>query len=178
MKKDSLEDNEIVAYTDGSCLTNPGFAGWGVYLRKRKGDKVKCKKISGAHPRATNNMMEMQAAIEALKATNPNKPITIYTDSQYVQKGITSWVFGWEKRNYQKADGTPVKNAELWRELRNLSKGRDVVWKWVRGHNGNHGNEMADVLARTAAEDLRDKEICKEYDDEYENDRDDFYYTM
>lgn len=152
--KSKITKKTIVAYTDGSCIGNPGYAGWGVYLHRTKNGKGQSRRLSGSHPCATNNMMEMQGAIEALKATKKNNHLVVYTDSKYVQKGITEWVFGWEAKNYRN-----VKNAELWKELKALTVGRHITWRWVKGHSGVEGNEIADVLARTAAEDIRDEAI-------------------
>ncbi len=146
---------KIVAYVDGSCLTNPGFAGWGVYLQRTMNGKKQSRMLSGSDPCATNNMMEMQAAIEALRAVSPEHSLTIYTDSQYVQKGMTEWVRGWERNGWKTSVGIPVKNADRWIQLRALSKNRSVEWCWVKGHNGNKGNEIADKLAGEAARRLK-----------------------
>lgn len=151
---------KIVAYTDGSCLTNPGFAGWGVYMRRRHPStgKMQCRKFAGAHPCATNNQMELQGAIEAVKRTPSTCSLIVVTDSQYVQKGATEWSVGWIRRGWKKADGTPVPNKEQWQELMGLIKNRDVSFKWVRGHDGNRGNEYADQLCGNAAAALRDED--------------------
>ncbi|MCX8087478.1 MAG: ribonuclease HI [Rhodocyclaceae bacterium] len=141
--------NEIVEiYTDGACSGNPGPGGWGALLRL--GDKE--KELSGFEPATTNNRMELMAVIEALKALK--RPVTarVYTDSQYVQKGISEWIHAWKRRGWQTADRQPVKNADLWRTLDELARQHRIEWHWVRGHVGHAENERVDALARAAIE--------------------------
>lgn len=141
--------NEIVEiYTDGACSGNPGPGGWGALLRL--GDKE--KELSGFEPATTNNRMELMAVIEALKALK--RPVTarVYTDSQYVQKGISEWIHGWKQRGWKTADRQPIKNADLWRTLDELARQHRIEWHWVRGHVGHVENERVDALARAAIE--------------------------
>lgn len=91
--------------------------------------------------------MELLAVIRALESIDQDKPLTVFTDSQYVQKGITEWITNWQRRGWKTASKQPVKNADLWKELVAVSDGRTVEWRWVRGHNGHPGNERADLLA-------------------------------
>lgn len=150
MKNDQAID--IVIHTDGSCRDNPGPGGWGAIVRIPEYNLR--KDLSGGAADTTNNRMELQGPIEALKflASRERREfrITLYTDSQYVQKGITQWVRGWKLRNWQKGTG-PVKNADLWKELDALVQGIDIEWLWVRGHNGDKYNELADRLANQGA---------------------------
>ena len=136
----------VVVHTDGACARNPGGpGGWGVLLEEG-GDK---REICGGEPETTNNRMELQAVIEALRAIKRPSQVVLYLDSQYVQKGITEWIKGWKSRGWTTAAGQPVKNADQWRVLDDLvtRSGHEVVWHWVRGHDGNRGNEWADMLA-------------------------------
>ena len=132
----------IIAYTDGACAGNPGPGGWGVLLFEPSGER----EISGGDSATTNNRMEMQAAIEALRATDG--PIRLYTDSQYLKLGITEWMRKWKRNGWKTADGKPVKNKDLWETLDAAVAGRVVVWDWVKGHAGHPQNERADALAR------------------------------
>lgn len=136
----------LVIYTDGACSGNPGPGGWGVLMIF--GDTE--KELFGGAPETTNNRMELQAAIEALKALNSGykAPVTLWTDSTYVLKGITEWIQGWKKRGWKKSDKKPVINVDLWQELDALNAKFTVDWKWVKGHAGVDGNERADALAR------------------------------
>lgn len=136
-----MQQTKLIIYTDGACKGNPGIGGWGAILMY--GDKV--KEIYGYAPETTNNRMELSAVIEALKVIKRNCPITIFTDSQYVKRGITEWIDGWIKKNWKN-----VKNVDLWQELYPLSKQYNIDWQWVRGHNGDKYNERADELANLA----------------------------
>lgn len=144
----------IVVHTDGSCRDNPGPGGWGAVIRVPEFNLR--KDICGGHPDTTNNRMELQAPIEALKFLLSRERreyrVSVYTDSQYVQKGITQWVRGWKLRGWRKGSGA-VKNADLWKELDALVQGLDIDWFWVRGHNGDKYNEIADELANKGAVD-------------------------
>lgn len=143
-------DNKIKIYTDGACLGNPGRGGWGAILIYNEHQK----KISGGEKDTTNNRMEMRAVIEALKMLKKSAPATIYTDSKYVMDGITKWIFSWKKNSWRTADRKPVKNADLWQELDEEVSKHQIEWIWVKGHAGNHYNELVDELARKAAENI------------------------
>ena len=136
--------HEIVAYTDGACSGNPGPGGWGVWLRAGNHEKELC----GGEKHTTNQRMELQAAIEALKALKQPSSITIVTDSKYVLNGITDWVHGWKKKGWKNSKKVAVANRELWEALDALNQKHDVDWQWVKGHSGDEGNDKADELAR------------------------------
>ncbi|WP_343637835.1 ribonuclease HI [Roseateles sp.] len=133
----------VVIYTDGACKGNPGPGGWGAWLKS--GDHE--KELFGGERNTTNNRMELTAVIEALSSLKRSCNIVIYTDSEYVRKGMTEWISGWQRRGWKTADGKPVKNAELWQRLDALRKLHTVEWRWVKGHAGDPGNERADALA-------------------------------
>ena len=133
----------IVIYTDGACKGNPGPGGWGVVLRSGSHEKH----LHGGEKHTTNNRMEISAVIFALKALKQHSSAEIWTDSQYVQKGVTEWLQGWTQRGWKTAGKDPVKNADLWQELDALLPNHEISWHWVRGHNGHPGNELADELA-------------------------------
>lgn len=134
----------LVLYTDGACSGNPGPGGWGVLVRRGAEEETRC----GGAPETTNNRMELQAAIEALKAVAPGGAATLHTDSSYVKDGITRWIAGWKAGGWRTAARKPVKNRDLWQELDDLRNARRVDWRWVKGHAGDPGNERADELAR------------------------------
>ena len=140
--------SKIEIYTDGACLGNPGRGGWGAVLLY----KEHRKEISGNEMDSTNNRMEMRAVIESLKSLKKPSEITLFTDSKYVMDGITKWIFGWKKNGWKSADKKPVKNIDLWQELDAEVARHEITWTWVKGHSGNHFNEIADELARSAAE--------------------------
>ncbi len=135
----------VTIYTDGACQPNPGPGGWAALLlfQGRK------KEISGSDPESTNNRMELTAAIRALQALNRPCQAVIYTDSEYLKRGITEWLPGWQARNWRR-EGGKLANAELWQELLQAMKPHQVEWKWVRGHAGHPENERVDLLARQA----------------------------
>ena len=135
--------NEITIYTDGACSGNPGKGGWGAILIYAKKEKY----LSGSNQLTTNNQMELTATIEALKAIIKPRNIALYTDSQYVKNGITSWIFNWKKNGWKTANKKPVANRDLWMELDKYVKFHSVSWFWVKGHSGDHYNEIADQLA-------------------------------
>ena len=135
--------NEIVIYTDGSCLGNPGKGGWAAVIINDNKEET----IFGSEKESTNNRMELKAVIMALKEIPTNLELTIYTDSTYVQKGISEWIKNWKVNNWRSSNKKPVKNKDLWVELDEAVGSRKIHWEWVKGHAGNEGNEKADELA-------------------------------
>ena len=133
----------VEIYADGACKGNPGPGGWGVVLRS--GTNV--KELFGGEAATTNNRMELTAVIRGLGALTRRCKVTLYTDSQYVHKGITIWISDWKRRGWRTADKKPVKNVDLWQQLDALAGQHHVDWVWVKGHAGNPGNERADELA-------------------------------
>lgn len=140
-------EKTIEIYTDGSCLGNPGRGGWGAILIWGEHQK----KISGKKLETTNNQMELQAVIEALKALKKSSEVIIHTDSQYVKNGITEWINKWKINGWKTANRKPVKNSDQWQELDLEVQKHQIKWKWVKAHAGNKYNEMVDELARVAA---------------------------
>lgn len=136
----------VEIFTDGACRGNPGPGGWAALLRSKGVEKT----VSGGKRFTTNNQMEMIAAIKALETLKRPCKVTITTDSQYLQLGITRWIKGWKKKGWKTAQRTPVKNADLWRRLDAAVARHDVEWKWVRGHSNHEENEIVDALAREA----------------------------
>ncbi len=143
--------SEVTIYADGACRGNPGPGGWGAWLKSGEHEK----ELFGGEPLTTNNRMELTAVIQALAALNRRSRVALYTDSQYVRQGITSWIHQWKARGWRTADKQPVKNAELWRRLDELNAGHDVAWQWVKGHAGDPGNERADALANLGMAEAR-----------------------
>ena len=135
--------DKVEIYTDGACRGNPGPGGWGALLRKGGHEK----RLFGGAPATTNNRMELQAAIEALRALSRNCEVVIWTDSEYVKKGMTEWLPGWKARGWRTAAKAPVKNADLWQALEAEAVKHQVEWRWVKGHAGHELNEHADFLA-------------------------------
>ena len=136
-------NDEVEIYTDGACRGNPGPGGWGVVFRYKSNEK----ELWGGDAHTTNNRMELTAVIRALEALKRPSKVRVYTDSQYVQKGISEWIHSWKRRGWKTADKKDVKNADLWRELDALAQQHEVAWHWVRGHDGHVENERADALA-------------------------------
>lgn len=134
---------QIEIYTDGACSGNPGPGGWAALLRFGEHERM----ISGGEKDTTNNRMELQAAISGLLALKEPCKVRLYTDSQYVQKGMTEWMAGWQKKGFKN-----VKNPDLWQTLVSASQPHQIEWHWVRGHNGHTENEQVDLAARQAAE--------------------------
>ena len=130
-------------YTDGACKGNPGPGGWGALLRYG----AKEKELWGGDKSTTNNRMELQAAIEGLKALTRPCSVVLTTDSQYVKQGINEWLAGWKKRGWKTAAKQPVKNQDLWQALDEQCQRHEVEWRWVKGHAGHAENERADQLA-------------------------------
>lgn len=145
-------NNKIEIYTDGSSLGNPGPGGWGFVVVQN--EKI-VKEVGGGESNTTNNRMELQAAIEALKFISKNnlKDVTIYADSAYVLGGITTWIHGWEKNGWKTANKKPVLNQELWQELVSLERGLSmkINWQKVKGHSGHVYNDKADEIATSNA---------------------------
>jgi len=144
------DSGRVIIYTDGACRGNPVPGGWGAWLRYQGHERV----LKGAASNTTNNRMELSAAIEALAALKQPSRVDLYTDSQYVKKGISEWLPGWKARGWKTAARKPVKNAELWQRLDQVAVQHDVRWLWVRGHSGDEGNEMADRIANEAIDEM------------------------
>jgi ribonuclease HI len=140
----------VEIYTDGACRGNPGPGGWAATLSFGDSDK----ELAGAEARTTNNRMELTAVIRALEALKRPVHARIYTDSEYVRRGITEWVAGWKLRGWRTADRKPVKNQDLWQRLDELAAAHTIEWQWVKGHSGVPGNERVDLLANQAIDAL------------------------
>ena len=140
----------VQIYTDGACRGNPGPGGWGATLEL--GEHL--RELSGAESLTTNNRMELTAVIRALEALKRRVAADIYTDSEYVRRGITEWLPNWKARAWRTADKKPVKNQDLWQVLDRLVAEHDIAWHWVKGHSGVPGNERVDQLANRAIDDL------------------------
>ena len=138
-----MADRVVEIYADGACKGNPGPGGWGVLLRAGGREKEMC----GGETPTTNNRMELTAVIEGLLSLPERSKVRVYTDSQYVQKGISEWIHNWKRRGWLTADRKPVKNVDLWRRLDAVAGGHQVEWFWVKGHAGHPENERADMLA-------------------------------
>ena len=139
-----MADKKIIIYTDGACSGNPGKGGWGAILKY--GDHT--KEISGYAELTTNNKMELQAVIEALKLIKKDYDIEIFTDSNYVKDGITKWINTWKLNNWKTSKRESVKNKELWLELDELRQKYNINWNWVKGHADDELNNRVDELAR------------------------------
>jgi ribonuclease HI len=133
----------VEIFTDGACRGNPGPGGWGALLRSGNAEK----ELFGGEAATTNNKMELTAVIRALEALKGPSRVRVYTDSQYVQKGIKEWIHGWKRNGWKTAAKEPVKNKELWIELDALRGRHEIEWHWVKGHAGHPENERADALA-------------------------------
>lgn len=133
-------------YTDGACRGNPGPGGWGVLLRYQQHEK----EMYGSQADTTNNRMELLAPIRALQSLKEPCEIDLYTDSQYLQKGISQWIHQWKKNGWRKADKSPVKNADLWQALEEETHRHKITWHWVKGHSDHPENDIADRLANLA----------------------------
>lgn len=140
--------NKVLMYTDGACRGNPGPGGWGVWMQYREHIKELC----GGETDTTNNRMELMAAIQGLEALARPCQVEMYTDSQYVRKGITEWLENWKARGWRTAAKKPVKNADLWQRLDAATQQHKIEWHWVKGHSGDVHNERADALANQGLE--------------------------
>jgi ribonuclease HI len=142
--------NTVEIYTDGACKGNPGPGGWGALLKSGATEK----ELFGGERLTTNNRMELMAVIQALQALKRPCAVTLHVDSQYVLKGMTEWLTGWKAKGWRTSTKQPVKNVELWQALDELvnNAGHAIKWRWVRGHNGDPGNERADALANLGVE--------------------------
>ncbi|RYY78735.1 MAG: DNA polymerase III subunit epsilon [Moraxellaceae bacterium] len=146
------QTQSVVLYVDGACRGNPGLGGWGVYMQLPNGQE---QELCGGEPDTTNNRMELTAAIEGVKACAVPQSLVIWTDSNYVKQGITEWIIGWKKKNWRKADGKAVINADLWQQLDQVCQNRTIEWHWIKGHAGHAGNERADMLANRGADQVK-----------------------
>jgi ribonuclease HI len=139
-----VASEEVVeVYSDGACKGNPGPGGWGAVLRFGRTEK----ELWGGEGQTTNNRMELTAVIRALEALKRPSQVDVYTDSQYVMKGISEWIHSWKRKGWKTADKKDVKNVDLWKQLDALRQGHRVKWHWVKGHDGHPENERADRLA-------------------------------
>jgi ribonuclease HI len=140
----------VEIYTDGACRGNPGPGGWAAFLSVDGREK----EIAGAEALTTNNRMELTAVIRALESLRRPVSVRVFTDSQYVRRGITEWITAWKARGWRTADRKPVKNIDLWQRLEELAAGHEIEWRWVPGHAGVPGNERVDRLANQAIDAL------------------------
>ena len=151
MTDTSKATESVEIYTDGACSGNPGPGGWGAILRFRGVEK----ELKGGEILTTNNRMEMMAVLVALNTLSRPCAIDLYTDSQYVMKGVTEWLRGWKARGWKTADKKPVKNEDLWKALDEACSRHTIAWHWVKGHAGHVENERADQLARDGIAEVR-----------------------
>ncbi len=149
-----MSDEVVEIFSDGACRGNPGPGGWGAILRLKRGvagdggaSRSAEKELWGGEAETTNNRMELTAVIRALEALKRPSRVRLYTDSQYVQKGISGWIRQWKRNGWRTAERKPVKNVDLWQQLDELAARHEVEWHWVRGHAGHPENERADELA-------------------------------
>lgn len=144
--------NKVVEiFTDGACRGNPGPGGWGALLRYNGTER----ELYGYQAEATNNQMELMAAIQGLEALSRPCEVILTTDSQYVRQGITEWIAGWKRKNWKTAAGKPVKNQDLWQRLDQAAAPHQVDWRWVKGHSGHDENERVDQLANKAIDEKK-----------------------
>ncbi|MGH8493506.1 MAG: ribonuclease HI [Moraxellaceae bacterium] len=142
--------SDVEIYCDGACRGNPGPGGWGALLRSGENEK----RIYGFAAETTNNRMELTGAIEALKTLKKPCEVVLWTDSQYVKKGMTEWLAGWKAKGWKNSAKQPVKNIDLWQALEAEAMRHKVDWRWVKGHAGHEGNEIADQLANQAIDEV------------------------
>lgn len=146
-----MDNTHVVEiFTDGACKGNPGAGGWGALMQY--GGRT--RELFGGEKLTTNNRMELLAVIRSLEALTCPCTVRLYTDSQYVQKGISEWIHTWKQRNWKTAGKQPVKNEDLWKQLDRLAQQHHIEWVWVRGHAGHAGNEQADRLANRGVESI------------------------
>lgn len=144
-----MQSKEVICYVDGACSGNPGLGGWGVLCLGINQNLAVF--LSDSEVDTTNNKMEILAAIKLLEYLGrKEREVIIYTDSIYLKNGITNWIKSWQKNGWLSSAKKPVKNVELWKRLVSLSESHCISWRWVRGHSGNIGNEIADQLAVNA----------------------------
>jgi ribonuclease HI len=148
LKTPGHADRVVDLFTDGACSPNPGPGGWGAILRYGRHRK----EIHGGEPATTNNRMEIMAAIRGLESLTRPSRVRVYTDSEYLRKGITEWLPGWKRNGWRTKEKKPVKNADLWLRLDSATRNHQVQWFWVKGHAGHPENERADELAGQGAE--------------------------
>lgn len=141
---------KVIIYTDGACRGNPGPGGWGAILRSGEHER----QLNGAEVNTTNNRMELMAAIKALSALKRSCLVELYTDSQYLRRGVLEWLDGWKQKQWKTASKKPVKNRDLWEALDQQIARHQVNWHWVKGHSGDEGNELADMLANKAIDEM------------------------
>ena len=141
---------QVVIHTDGACRGNPGPGGWGALL----GYADRERELHGGEVLTTNNRMELTAAIRALAALREPCSVELYTDSEYVRRGITEWLANWKRRGWRTADKKPVKNADLWEVLDREAARHRISWHWVKGHSGHSGNDRADQLANRGIDEM------------------------
>jgi ribonuclease HI len=135
--------SKVEIYCDGACRGNPGPGGWGALLRSGTNEK----RLYGSARETTNNRMELTGALEGLRALKQGCEVVVWTDSEYVKKGMTEWLPGWKARGWRTAAKAPVKNADLWQALEIEAARHQIDWRWIKGHAGHEGNEIADQLA-------------------------------
>ena len=138
--------DKVIIYSDGGADPNPGIGGWAAVLKYGRHEKI----LSGNDPQATNNRMELMAAIAALGSLKRPSSVEFHTDSEYLRKGITEWIEGWAQKGWKTKGGKPISNVDLWQRLWPLVKQHGINWHWVKGHSGNRMNERVDALARQA----------------------------
>lgn len=141
----------VEIFTDGACKGNPGPGGWGVLLRY-KGQE---KELYGGERHTTNNRMELMAAIKGLQALTRPCSVDVFTDSQYLKKGMINWMPTWKLKGWRNSKKEPIKNVDLWQLLDELASFHQIKWHWIKGHSGHPENDLADALANKAIEDLR-----------------------
>jgi ribonuclease HI len=146
MTSEGASRAKVTVFTDGACSGNPGPGGWGAILTAGEHRK----ELSGGEAVTTNNRMELMAAIAALEAIKKPSNVELHTDSVYLRDGITKWIHGWKRKGWRTADGSAVKNIELWQRLEAAAAIHKMDWRWLKGHAGHVENERADVLAREA----------------------------
>ncbi len=146
-----MQLTHVEIFTDGACSGNPGPGGWGALLRCGSHERT----LYGSCPATTNNRMELNAAVEALRALHKPCSVALYTDSQYVKKGISEWIHNWKRNGWRTADKKTVKNQDLWQDLDTLVQFHQISWHWVKGHSGHPENERADALARKGISELQ-----------------------